>query len=857
MQVLVLEHIINQTKKGQQLSKITIKRIYEEIRTLCEQSKNGEQSLRDYLKNQNGKKLKGNNSCMVFKHRLSAGDRMLYTFGYMLPYIREEEQDSLVIIAYAKHDDQGDFKSLPKKQRYTLADEIVSATNDLGADELESFGIDDFDAFASLILENYHDNHTIYVIDTDIVTEETVDNDNWPLYLSTEQSEIIDRFKVDANPTLIMGGAGTGKTVVAVHLLNMFSNDSRKKSIYFTQSRELLVRVMSQYETLSGTSEYDNVEFFDINEYAISILNKSEKQISRSQIVQTTEFLNFLCNNKQLLRDIQMMGLTEMDIWTEIRGVIKGSLNDSWLRNRPQNALEYDGTIIKELIKGGYIIRLEEDKKLFLLGENKDRGALTKEAKILFDDLLNYYSRVDWEIEDITLGEYLQLSEETTMIEQDKREEVYSIYLKYKNWLKENDYYDENDLIRKVMNDNLANEKYDYVIIDEVQDYTELQIRFIYEISANRNGLVYAGDTHQIINPTVFSDRRLMRLHDNLVREYLEKNFRCQAEIVKLGNSIAKIRRKKIASGKHEIDERACREGKSVIRLESTTENLKDTVKTLLNFPNVAVLVAHNERKQELINLIGSDYYEKANNNIIFHISEIKGMEYKYVFVYNLISDYRDIWREILDKNSSKTTRYRYYFNLLYVAITRSQSYLSIMEKDDCKLLDILENDAPEPFTYDRKCVFGIKELNIDKLTNTVNDWLSFGDKNYEAGKYEEAKQNYIRGNASRDRIDSCDAEIAVNNKDFAEAVKLFIRLEKFDRVRQYYDELDKKSGIYRLATIMLNPRDVVKVNLSGKELLMLIKDIYNEEMNDLYEYFIIEMNSLIEEQLQAGKEVR
>ena len=117
---------------------------------------------------------------------------------------------------------------------------------------------------------------------------------NLDIKLSQTQSNIIEEFRKNPRPTMILGGAGTGKTVLAVHFLSDFSSDGQ--SAYFTQSRELLNSVEHKYKNIDGHKENVDPQFLNINEFCRSVLE--DGAWARKNFVETTQFLNeFVAND--------------------------------------------------------------------------------------------------------------------------------------------------------------------------------------------------------------------------------------------------------------------------------------------------------------------------------------------------------------------------------------------------------------------------------------------------------------------------------------------------------------------------------------------------------------------------------
>ena len=143
MKILVLETLINQTKSSKTIPPDVLPRIYAEYDRLSGFEHGDDNSLQQYLRNQNGKPMKGSEH--IFKYRLTDGDRLLYTYGKYLPCIRETDKDSLILIAYAKHDAQGSVArsfNLGKNYTYVHAEAVIATLDELGIKQFVAEGFD-------------------------------------------------------------------------------------------------------------------------------------------------------------------------------------------------------------------------------------------------------------------------------------------------------------------------------------------------------------------------------------------------------------------------------------------------------------------------------------------------------------------------------------------------------------------------------------------------------------------------------------------------------------------------------------------------------------------------------------------
>ena len=101
--------------------------------------------------------------------------------------------------------------------------------------------------------------------------------------------------------------------------------------------------------------------------------------------------------------------------------------------------------------------------------------------------------------------EYERLgSKRSTVIQPDQRHEVYQLAEWYQKKLKqkEDERVDEIDLARKVLQivKQGGTKRYQLIVCDEVQDFTELQLELLFQLVAEDGNLLFAGDLHQMIS---------------------------------------------------------------------------------------------------------------------------------------------------------------------------------------------------------------------------------------------------------------------------------------------------------------------------------------------------------------------
>lgn len=267
----------------------------------------------------------------------------------------------------------------------------------------------------------------------------------------------------------------------------------------------------------------------------------------------------------------------------------------------------------------------------------------------------------------MTFSEYKNLGKKYSVLDDRTKEEIYKIALKYEEWKNENNYYDVNDLAILGIE---REDKFDFILVDEVQDLTETEIYFLASLVKSPENIIFAGDIHQMVNFNSFSFDRLKNFYYKNNMKYflstLMKNYRSSKEIVKLANYLTDLRKKYIGNlGMDDYKEGAVLDEGNIIFSKvdySFAEKFQRDV-------NAAIIVSDEEERRKFKEESGIEHR-------IFTVEEIKGLEYRDVICYNLISKNLWAWEKILSGNAKQDQRYRKYFNLFYVGITRARKIL-------------------------------------------------------------------------------------------------------------------------------------------------------------------------------------
>ena len=164
----------------------------------------------------------------------------------------------------------------------------------------------------------------------------------------------------------------------------------------------------------------------------------------------------------------------------------------------------------------------------------------------------------------------------------------------------------------------------------------------------------------------------------------LSKNYRSCKKIVDLANYFAKLRSLYIGNLGNDDYKEISIQKDGEVNLTGVNFSLLEKAQ---NDANTAIVVPDNKTKANLLEQL-------QNKHRVFSIQEIKGLEYNNIICYNLSSTYKLQWEKIFSKATKHDQKYRKYFNIFYVEITRAQENLIIMESniENNKVLKELHN---------------------------------------------------------------------------------------------------------------------------------------------------------------------
>lgn len=786
------------------------------------------------------KEIKGNKSNKIYKFRVNERDRILFTYGKELNNIRQEYLDSIIFIDYCNHDEQ-----IIKGKKININN--VKQKNIIYDEEVWDKEIDNIYTYYK-----YNPDSTISrVVTVEKMSDMIEKEDEKALYyLNNQQYDIVHR---DIKPLFLFGSAGSGKTTVGINKAFILCENKEINIGYFTYSKYLVEQSNKLFNLIcdSENKNYkDKVRFDTVNKYLLKLCKKES-------YVKYEEFANWYDNVLLKTQKFSKLKLDKKEVWKEIRGVIKGIVYIDWIdikiKKNDINECTCKFLLDKDLGDDfdNYIkIKNEELAKL----SDKLRIYKTQDIETIKSDIKFVFENIDKNICSSKLMDkkiYKKLPNKFINCG------AYEIAEKYQDWLDKNNKLDENDLAKECIKLYYKNKinMIDFLICDEVQDLTEFQIYFLYKIVKEKENIFFSGDSHQTINPTYFDRGRIEGLYkinngiDNFNYKEVTKNYRSCETIVELANDLTALRKEKIGPGKPDYEEEATRIGGDKIFLVNNSQK-NELLQVALKKHYVGIIVPDEIEKNKLEEKLGI-------KNTVFTVGEIKGIEKDYIICVNIISKYNNIWNEILNyKKPSKDNSYRFYFNLLYVAITRARNNLCFIEDiDNLNLFKYFERHL------NKIDVFNESILKLDRESG-LNDFFKEGLKLEEQELYLNAIEFYKRADITEGitirAINRCKALIKSMEGHHKEAAEELMNICEYELAAECYKNANDKLNyvkalvynneyfediVIKSEELGIHPLTIINKNKNKIDWIDKFKNLYDD-----YEYRNIKfMNKILD----------
>ncbi len=299
--------------------------------------------------------------------------------------------------------------------------------------------------------------------------------------------------------------------------------------------------------------------------------------------------------------------------------------------------------------------------------------------------------------------EYLGLGIKQSIFLPEERAEVYDLFEEYLRFLQRQSLYDSNIVCHRYLAS--CEPRYDFVVIDEVQDITNVQLALILRSLRQDGEFIICGDSNQIVHPNFFSWSKVKSFFHRRRDAYsqprelirvLQTNYRNSPEVTEVANRLLKLKNARFGSIDKEshylIESHAHRRG-NVCFLRDTEQVRAELESKTRHSTRFAVIVMREEMKEQA--------RRHFSTPLVFSVQEAKGLEYENIILYNFVAsdpkrfssiaegvEADDLqvdelrYARVKDKRDKSLEIHKFHINALYVAITRAIDSLYLIERD-------------------------------------------------------------------------------------------------------------------------------------------------------------------------------
>lgn len=343
---------------------------------------------------------------------------------------------------------------------------------------------------------------------------------------------------------------------------------------------------------------------------------------------------------------------------------------------------------------------------------------------------------------------YRALGVRQSIFAPEQRDALYDLFEKYRAWLAEAKLFDLGLVAQEWR--ALARPRYDFVVVDEVQDLTNAQLALVLALLKKPGRFLLCGDSNQIVHPNFFAWSQVKSLFwqnpelaEKQALQVLRTNFRNGSEATRIANTLLKIKHARFGSIDRESNflvEAASAEPGSATLLADKEAVRRQLDEKTRDSTQLAVLVLREEDKAEA--------RKHFRTPLVFSVHEAKGLEYESIVLYRFISGQRQAYAEIAegvgpddlagetltyrraaDKSDKSLDAYKFFVNALYVALTRA-----------IKHLYVLESDLQHPLIRLLGLAAGSDQVQVEARTSSSEEWQREARKLELQGKHEQAE---------------------------------------------------------------------------------------------------------------------
>ncbi|MDR2384098.1 MAG: ATP-binding domain-containing protein, partial [Tannerella sp.] len=400
------------------------------------------------------------------------------------------------------------------------------------------------------------------------------------------------------------------------------------------------------------------------------------------------------------------------------------------LSNFDENNLTLEDPLFNEL--QSYLLSLVNKKEKFLPRSYVNYSVFTAlwNARFKTDKtaIKEYPPDLSWHIirtyiEGIDHEDYLDaddydaLEKDQKTVSKETYEKVYDTVWKwYREYKKENNMWDDQDLVRYIIESDLAKPRFSGIFCDEAQDFTRIEMEVIYRLSIfsdrdlpipyiSQIPFAFAGDELQTLNPTgfrwdaltaLFTEKFILSVCPDTKKQTklnfreLKNNYRSFPSIVKFCNALQLFRAQRFDIPGLLPQEPWENDGSSstVARFEPNAASFWEGIRQKTD---TVFIIPCNEGEE--ISWIKEDpdlyKYVKIENDTpdipVLSANLSKGLEFNRVVVWKFGG--QDGIGRLLNPPENEDAAQRlpleYHINKTYVAISRAKKKLYIVDTDD------------------------------------------------------------------------------------------------------------------------------------------------------------------------------
>ena len=480
--------------------------------------------------------------------------------------------------------------------------------------------------------------------DPDLWVKIEKNNEMGNLSLLPEQTEFLKEFKF---PKYINGQAGSGKSTMLYYLFAnayyyKYAGEIKGDIIFLTENEKLLKHTtQSVFDLLLNNPE------FDLSSEEIAITNLKKHFYSFKNFL-----LSLIPDDNNDFKPDKYLNFSKFKLLYEQSTIAKHIIN------------KYSAELVWFTIST-YVYGYDLDYQI-MSGNYEEKMPTKGKEVISLDDLKSI-----------------------------EREVIHPFY----NKKLQEGYWDKIKLIRYLSQNSVIKRQYEIIFCDEAQDFSRVELEFILKLSIYTNyklnnveqfPIVFAGDALQTVNPTGFRSEVLTsmlfeKLTDedigfNLLSQDLAftptYNYRSSQAIVNLANAIQYKRKNDLGAEikNPQISKRLVLFENEHLNVFVDFNQIDEDIDLLNKIEYKTIIVPYNN--DEIQDIKNINPFLNRFNNVISAV-DAKGIDFSEVIIYG--------FGDFFLKSFLGRYEERFFFNKLYVAITRAQAELVIIDSYDSK----------------------------------------------------------------------------------------------------------------------------------------------------------------------------